>query len=228
MANKEPNIGIVKDGKVRRFTKAGIAAHWVHTVTFLTLLLTGLSIYVPATTWIGNLFGGIQNARIIHRVVAIPYALFALVLLLVGSRQQMKEWLKVAFTWKKEDFIFSAKYIVTEFMGRHGDLPEADFINSGEKVNSILTVGTLFTLTISGFVMWFPETFPKWAVRLAYPIHDLSWLFMTSMLLVHMYLSLIHPKMRTALKGMTTGWVDEEFAKSHYPKWYRRVTGKDA
>lgn len=226
---KEPQIGTVKDGKVYRFTKAQVAAHWIHTVTFLLLLLTGLAIYVPATSWIGYLFGGIQIARIIHRVVALPYALFALLVLLVGGGKPTKEWLKVTFTWKGEDIAFMPKYIVTEFMGRHADdLPEADFINAGEKVNSLLTIITLFTLSVSGLIMWFPNIFPSWLVLIAYPVHDLSWMFMTCMLMVHMFLSLIHPKMRAALKGITTGWVDEEFAKSHYPKWYRRVTGKDA
>lgn len=227
-AAKQPQIGDVKNGMVYRFTKGFVAAHWIHTVTFLSLLLTGLAIYVPATSWIGALFGGIQNARIVHRAMAIPYALFAIIVLTTSSRKQTKDWLKVAFTWKKEDILFMPKYIVTEFMGRHGDLPESDFINAGEKVNSLLTIFTLFTLTISGFVMWFPETFPTWAVLLAYPLHDLSWLFMTSMLLVHMFLSLIHPKMKTALQGITKGWVPEDFAKGHYPKWYKRVTGKEA
>lgn len=224
MAKNKPQIGDLKNGMVYRFTKGFVVAHAVHTISFLTLLLTGLAIYVPSTSWIAVLFGGIQSARIIHRVMAVFYAIVAPLIMITKSDGQMKDWLKVAFTWKMEDILFMPKYIVTEFMGRHGDLPESDFINAGEKVNSLLTIFTLFGLTISGIIMWFPNVFPAWLVLVAYPLHDLSWMFMTCMLLVHMFLSLVHPKMRTALLGITKSWVPVEFAEGHYPKWFRRVT----
>ncbi len=225
---KEPTIGTLKDGKVYRFNKAFVVAHAIHTVTFLLLLLTGLAIFSPANRWIATLFGGMQSVRIIHRVVAIPYALGALIVLLVGGGKQAKEWLKITFTWGWSDITFMPKYVVTEFMGRHGNLPESDFINPGEKVNSLLSVLTWLGFTISGVILWFPDVFPKSIVLLAYPIHDLCMLFMTMMFLVHAFLSLIHPKMRTALQGIMTGWVDARFAEGHYAKWYRRVTGKNS
>lgn len=216
-------IGAQEGGKVYRFAPAERVAHWVHTICFFLLLLTGLAVFWPGGNAIASLFGGIQVARIVHRVVAFPYAIVALVVLFGWAPEQTKEWLRISWSWSKEDLVFVAGYM-PELMGRHNpNLPEADKFNAGEKFNSILTLVTGFGLVVTGIIMWFPNFFPKWLVRLAYPFHDLSWLGMSAMLVIHIYLSVIHPRMRAALEGMISGWVDKEFAQEHYPKWYRRV-----
>jgi cytochrome b subunit of formate dehydrogenase len=35
----------------------------------------------------------------------------------------------------------------------------------------------------------------------------------------HLYLSLINPKTRHSLNGITRGWVDEDWARAHHAKW---------
>ena len=37
----------------------------------------------------------------------------------------------------------------------------------------------------------------------------------------HLYLAVIHPKTRHALRGMTFGSVREDWAREHHPKWAR-------
>jgi formate dehydrogenase subunit gamma len=39
------------------------------------------------------------------------------------------------------------------------------------------------------------------------------------LLVGHLYLALIHPSTRHALRGMTTGEVDESWARKHHAKW---------
>ena len=39
----------------------------------------------------------------------------------------------------------------------------------------------------------------------------------------HLYLALIHPTTRHALRGMTYGDVREDWAARHHRKWVRRV-----
>jgi cytochrome b subunit of formate dehydrogenase len=39
----------------------------------------------------------------------------------------------------------------------------------------------------------------------------------------HLYLSLLYPKTRHALSGITRGWVDEEWALAHHRKWAEEV-----
>lgn len=221
-----PKIGTVKNGKIYRFDPVEIAAHWIHTVCFFALLVTGLVLFSPGGAgWVASLFGGVVNTRVIHRVFAIPYALVSLPLLVLFSPRGAKEWFHEMFHWDKDDVKLMLGYF-PELLGRHADLPEAPKFNAGEKFNSLLTLFTGIGLTLSGIVMWWPKAFPVWLVRLAYPIHDLAFLGMLAMLAVHIFLSVAHPKMRAALEGMTTGWASAEFAKEHYGKWYRKVATK--
>jgi cytochrome b subunit of formate dehydrogenase len=39
------------------------------------------------------------------------------------------------------------------------------------------------------------------------------------MFLGHLYLSVIHPRTRHSLVGITRGWVDEDWALAHHRKW---------
>jgi cytochrome b subunit of formate dehydrogenase len=50
-------------------------------------------------------------------------------------------------------------------------------------------------------------------------VHD--WLMYASLTLLigHLYLSLIYPKTRHSLNGITRGWVREDWASRHHAKW---------
>lgn len=219
-------IGTVRDGKIYRFDPIEIAAHWIHTVSFFALLITGLVLFAPGGAgWLAKLVGGVVNTRLIHRVFAVPYALVSLPLLVIFSPRGAKEWFGEMFHWDMDDVKLMMGYF-PEILGRHADLPDAPKFNAGEKFNSLLTFFTGLGLTVSGVIMWWPTYFPQWIVRLAYPVHDLAFLGMTSMLCVHIFLSVAHPKMRAALEGITTGWASAEFCKEHYGKWYRKVATK--
>ncbi len=45
----------------------------------------------------------------------------------------------------------------------------------------------------------------------------------SALLVGHLYLALIHPSTRHALRGMTTGEVDEAWARKHHAKWVREL-----
>lgn len=219
-------IGTVRDGKIYRFDPVECAVHWIHTITFFALLLTGLVLFAPGGAgWFAKLVGGIVNTRLLHRVFAVPYALVSLPLLVILSPRGAKEWFYEMFHWDMDDLRLLVGYF-PEVLGRHVDLPDAPKFNAGEKLNSLLTLGSGIGLTLSGIIMWWPTAFPQWLVRLAYPVHDLAFLGMCSYLTVHIFLSVAHPKMRAALEGITTGWADAKFAEDHYKKWYRKVATK--
>ncbi|MEZ4457053.1 MAG: hypothetical protein R2882_10975 [Gemmatimonadales bacterium] len=37
----------------------------------------------------------------------------------------------------------------------------------------------------------------------------------------HVYMATVNPDTRVGLQGMVTGWVDREWARHHYRRWYR-------
>ena len=59
--------------------------------------------------------------------------------------------------------------------------------------------------------------------------HVVRWLYFLALALLvgHLYLALIHPATRHALRGMTLGTVDEGWARAHHPKWAQGYVDDD-
>lgn len=211
-----------RDGKVLRFTIGERLSHWVHAISYFILLFTGLGVLSVAFRPALAVLGGIDSARIIHRIFAVVFVVIVGLMFVIGERKHHWSWLRSCFTWTKAD-VMHVKAFAVEFFGGHGKYPPQAKYNGGEKINSLITIfGTIF-ITISGIIMWFPQYFPISLVQMAYPIHDLSMIFMTAALIGHMYLALLHPESRAALPGMVKGYVSEGFAKTHHGAWYEEI-----
>jgi len=212
---------IVSD-KVLRFSRGERLSHWVHAISFFLLLFTGLGVLSPFFHPAMTVFGGIQVARVIHRVTAIIFVVVVGLLFFIGNPRQHWSWVKSSFHFTKADLQHVSAF-PKEFFGGHGTYPPQDKYNGGEKINSLITMlGTVF-ITLSGGVMWFASSFPPALVRWAYPVHDLSMFLMTASVIGHMYLGLLHPDSRAAMSGMLNGYVSTKFARAHHAKWYDRV-----
>ncbi|WP_434510626.1 formate dehydrogenase subunit gamma [Desulfitobacterium sp. AusDCA] len=208
--------------KVLRFTLGERISHWVHAISFFLLLFTGVGIlslvFRPALAVVG----GVEAARILHRINAVVFVVVVGAMFFIGDAKYHWEWLKLVFRFTKADWQHIRAF-PKEFFGGHGDYPAQDKFNGGEKINSLLTVfGSIF-ITLSGVIMWFASSFPPALVRWAYPVHDLSMFLMTAAVIGHMYLGLLHPDSRAALPGMLHGYVSSKFAKKHHEAWYERV-----
>ncbi|HWJ03278.1 MAG TPA: cytochrome b/b6 domain-containing protein [Verrucomicrobiae bacterium] len=209
-------------GKVLRFTGGERFSHWVHAVSFFLLLFTGLGVlslfFRPALT----IVGGIQVARIIHRVMAVVFVAGTGAMFFINHPKYHWEWLRSAFRFTEADKKHIKAFVV-EFFGGHGNYPPQAKYNGGEKINSLFTIFGSILITVSGIVMWVPQYFPTGLVQFAYPIHDLAMFMMTTAVIGHMYLSLLHPESRAALSGMVNGYVSEKFAKAHHAAWYEET-----
>jgi len=222
MNTKSPTGKVISQDRVMRFNKGERFSHWVHAVAFFLLLFTGLGVvnvfFQPAMV----VFGGIEVARLIHRVTAVVFVVVVGMMFFVGNPKEHWYWIKSVFAFKKDDLLHVLAF-PKEFFGGHGSYPAQDKYNGGEKVNSFITIfGSLF-VTLSGIVLWFATSFPPALVRWAYPVHDLSVIMMTSALIGHMYLGLLHPDSNPSITGMINGYVPGKFARSHHAKWYARV-----
>lgn len=217
------NLGkTVNSNKVLRFTLGERVSHWVHAISFFLLLFTGLGILSLAFRPALGIIGGVDVARLLHRVVAVIFVVVVGAMFFIGNPKYHWDWLKSIFHFSKADLQHIAAF-PKEFFGGHGDYPAQDKYNGGEKINSLLTVfGTIF-ITLSGIVMWFAPSFPPALVRWAYPIHDLAMFIMAAAVIGHFYLGVLHPESRAALPGMLNGYVSAKFAKAHHAAWYERM-----
>lgn len=208
--------------KVLRFTPGERISHWVHAVSFFILLFTGLGILFLSFRPALAVIGGGEIARLLHRIVAVLFVVGVGSMFFIGNPKYHWEWLSMVFHFTKADWQHIAAF-PKEFFGGHSDYPAQDKYNGGEKINSLFTVfGSIF-ITLSGVVMWFAPSFPPSLVRWAYPVHDLAMFMMTTAVIGHMYLGLLHPDSRASLSGMVNGYVSTKFAKAHHAAWYERV-----
>ena len=206
--------------EVYRFSAGERFVHWCHGVAFLLLLFTGLGVLLYAFQPAMNIFGGIHVTRNIHRVVAVLFTL-GMIVGFIGKGQgarQMRRWFKDVINFGNDDFAH-AKNFGIEFFGGHKPFPPQGKFNGGEKLNSMFTILGTICIVISGYIMWFASG-SSLLLQWAYPIHAACALFMTALLIAHLYLGILHPDSNQALKGIFTGWVPAKFAYEHYEKWY--------
>lgn len=212
--------------RIRRFGKVAIFAHWAHTVTFFILALTGMIIYFDFFDFLAPLFGGIQGARLVHRIMAVGFIVFPIISLVANFRGFV-QWMVDVTTWGKNEVGFLKKFPL-EFFGFHVEMPPQGRFNAGEKINSLLQVIGCTILALSGIVIWFKDYFPALLVRYALPLHDLAFILTFTAALGHMYMALGLPATNKAISGMINGYIDGEFARTHYPLWYKKVKGEQS
>lgn len=97
-------------------------------------------------------------------------------------------------------------------------VPQGRF-NAGQKVNAALTAAFALLFAFSGFLLWYGERDTRFRFASTIVLHD-GLMYVSLVLLVgHLYLALILPSTRHALRGMALGSVREEWARQHHAKW---------
>ena len=197
---------------VERYRKRTIWLHWLMAAAALVLALTGLFLWF----WGGAAEGG--ASRVIHRVAAAVFVLAPLLYLLANPKTTLS-FVMEAFKWGKEDLEWVKAAPDYYFGGPEEKMPPQEHINTGQKMWWAIALASGVLFVITGIAMWFFPPPASWAVIL----HDIAFIASASMFLVHVYLSAVHPRMSESMRSMLTGKISEEYAKSHYGKWYDRV-----
>lgn len=191
--------------RLRRFNRTERALHWTHAAAFFALLATGLILYLPS---LSTLIAHRQIVKNVHLYVALGWGIAIVAILVLGDRRRL------AADWSEIESIDrdDRRWL----RGRHA--PQGRF-NAGQKVNAILTVAFALLFALSGFFLWLGERDHRYILAGTGTVHDLLTLGSVLLLVGHLYLALIHPSTRHALRGMTLGDVDEDWARRHHRKW---------
>jgi formate dehydrogenase subunit gamma len=200
--------------RIERFTRTERALHWMHASAFFALLATGLILYLPALSTLISRRNVVKN---VHIWVAVAWAIAIVVIVVVGNRKRLLE------DWREIETIDcdDRRWL----RGRRA--PQGRF-NAGQKVNALVTVAFALLFTLSGFFLWLGERDHRFLFAGTGTVHDVLTLLSVVLLVGHLYLALIHPSTRHALRGMTTGEVDEAWARKHHQKWVVAVTSRES
>jgi formate dehydrogenase subunit gamma len=196
-------------GRVRRFTRTERALHWVHAASFFALLTTGLILYLPSLATLVSRRNLVKN---VHIWVAVAWLLAVAVIVIAGNRRALRESWREIETIDRDDRRW--------LRGRRA--PQGRF-NAGQKLNAILTVAFALLFALSGFFLWLGERDHRFIFAGTGTVHDILMYLSVALLVGHLYLALIHPSTRHALRGMTTGEVDVAWAAKHHAKWIREL-----
>src|SRR5476651_236885 len=203
-----------KPQRIPRFNRTERAVHWVHAVAFFILLGSGLCLYLPS---LAELVGRRGLLKTIHIYTAIAWAIALVAIVLVGDRRSLRRDLREVEFWDADDRRW--------FRGRSA--PQGR-LNAGQKLNTIFTAAFSLLFVFTGFFLWYGERNTRFREPNALLVHD--WLTYASVILLmgHLYLSLIYPKTRHSLNGITRGWVREDWARRHHAKWVEAVEAESA
>jgi formate dehydrogenase subunit gamma len=191
--------------QIRRFSRTERALHWVHASAFFVLLGSGLVLYEPR---LSELVARRQLVKDVHLYTALGWAVLIGLLLLLGLGRGLRETIRELERFDGEDLRW--------LFGRGGR--PARF-NAGQKLNAIATAALATLFAVSGFLLWYGERDTRFRLANTILLHD-GLMYVSLVLLAgHLYLSLIHPATRHALRGITRGTVDAEWARRHYARW---------
>ena len=191
---------------VRRFSRTERTLHWVNAAGFFVLLGSGLVLYLPS---LAIAVGRRPLLKDIHFWAGIGWISALALVVLLGDRRGLVRTARELDRFDADDRLWLAG---------GGRAPQGRF-NAGQKVNASLTAAFTVLFLVSGLLLWLGERDTRFRFASTVVLHD-GLMYAALVLLVgHLYLALIHPATRHALRGMTIGTVDEDWARAHHPKW---------
>jgi formate dehydrogenase subunit gamma len=197
---------------VRRFGPEERLLHWLLAATFLTMLATGLILYLPV---FAELAANRRLWKSIHLGAAIAFWAGLVVLLLSDIDGRLHRTAREFDRFDDDDLRWLGWAVV-----RRGPEPPAGRFNAGQKLNAALVAGLMVVFTVSGVLMYLQET--DAAVRgktSAILVHDIATWIAVPLIAGHLYLALVNPSTRHSLRGMVLGTVRRDWARRHHPKW---------
>lgn len=190
---------------VRRFSRTERAVHWIHATAFFGLLGTGLVLYVPS---LSALVARRPLVKDVHVYTALAWLAALAVVVALGDRRGLRRTLRELDSFDADDRLWL----------RRVPRPQGRF-NAGQKLNAALTAAFALLFAVSGSLLWLGERDTRFRFASTIVLHD-GLMYLSLLLLVgHLYLALICPATRHALRGMTLGSVRRDWAREHHRKW---------
>ena len=190
---------------IPRFGRTERTLHWVHASAFFVLLATGLVLWLP------DLATAVAHRRLvkdIHLLTALVWAVLVVLVIVLGDRTRL------AADWREIERLDrdDRRWL------RLRPAPQGRF-NAGQKLNAIATAAFALLFAASGVLLWLAARDSSFRWEGPIVVHDTLTYLSIFLVSGHLYLAVIHPTTRHALRGMTRGDVRADWAAEHHAKW---------
>jgi formate dehydrogenase subunit gamma len=191
--------------RLRRFTKTERAAHWLIALAFGVMLFSGGQ--VPHRwTWT-------TPALDVHAGAALVLVCGLAGLLLFGNGRALSRTARELRRLDGDD----RRWLEPGRILARRPAPPVGRFNAGQKLNARLALIGLAGLYATGIYLLVVG-------RSAFGHLHGPFAFLTTVLIIgHIFMAVVNPSTRHALRGMTLGTVDREWAEHHHPRWVREL-----
>lgn len=208
-------MSIEKSDTILRFRASERWVHWSIAIPFMICFASALILvlvynpdpsrpYRAALSWVHRISG--------VALIAMP---------LVAAFRGRKEWrihldnIKQGWVWTIADLKWLALMGLAA-VNKKIKLPDQGKFNAAEKLNFMMVMCTWPMFAVTGVLIWLPGiAFASWMVHFALA------LIAAPLVLGHIFMATVNPGTRIGLPGMISGFVDREWARHHYTRWYR-------
>lgn len=200
--------------KLIRFTKTERVLHWSFAIPVILLVLTGITMIAVSVL---GLTESIQKADIVRYHVIFGFLLMIMPVLVFfrGERKVLLDNLKGIVCIDSKDRLW-LKQTFLKIFKKEIELPDCGKFNAGQKLNTIITMFLVVSLSLSGLSMLIIK-----GSLLSNIIHAaLAFIFLFSFA-GHLFLALINPSTRHAFYAITTGRVNADWLKKHHRRMYQ-------
>ena len=190
---------------IRRFSRTERTLHWVHAAAFFVLLGSGLVLYLPS---LAQLVGRRPFIKDVHFDTGLAWMVAIALIVVLGDRSGLRRTVRELDGFDRDDRLWL----------RRIPRPQGRF-NAGQKLNAAIMASFALLFAVSGLLLWYGERNNAFRFASTILLHD--GLMYISIVLVagHLYLAVIYPSTRHALRGMTLGSVRRDWAREHHSKW---------
>lgn len=203
--------------RVRRFGATERAFHWIHAAGFTVMTGTGIVMYLPA---LSARISDRPTLKAIHLTAAVLWVAALIVVPLLGDRRALRAAVRQLETFDADDrrWLLGPGRRRRRTPGWRIRIPQGRF-NAAEKAHSIVQAALAVLFVVSGVLLWLGERDTDFRLPGTIPLHDGSMFVALVLVAGHLYLSLVHPPTKPAMRGMLTGEVDADWARVHHAKW---------
>ncbi len=203
--------------KMVRYRRRSRILHWLHALSFVLLLFTGLVRFL-----LQDPTGALQVTGMVHRAAAVLFVGLPLIYYLIWPKQVV-EFIKGLFQWKKSDIQWLKAAPSYYFGGPQDKMPPQGWINPGQRAWEVVMIVTGVVLALTGIPLWFfkfviPLPVYQWALS----IHAMAFIAVFIFFLLHIYLGVFHPGFKESFRSMLDGRVSDKYAQTHYRKWFEK------
>jgi formate dehydrogenase subunit gamma len=191
---------------VLRFTWSERAFHWLVAVAFFVLLTTGLLM--------GHR-GSVHDVMYAVHLAAVGVLVMGLAaVVLRGDRRALSQSRRELTRLDALDREWLTR--VPASVLRHAPETPAGRFNAGQKLNFIVVTLLFAALFVSGIGLLTTGSQP---INTAFKAAHVAAAYLTAVLVLgHLYMALVNPSTRPALRGMISGKVDAAWVREHHTR----------